>query len=149
MGHSAARPPAAPGNRCFLQRETNRAASCWLQSTQTPDCARSSPTAGRSWYSTPHLGLDPGGPTALTLSHQMRPWCRHAGTPPQHEMGVLARRRAPPQHSVGVSANHSPGAAAPAAAITRRVAPWLPAYGPGAPGLATAARGPLASTRRD
>lgn len=35
-------------------------------------------------------------------SHQTRPWCRHAGTPPPAWDGVLARRQGPPTQFRGL-----------------------------------------------
>lgn len=70
------------------------------------------------------------------------------GPLPQHGMGSWLAVR-DPRHSFGVSASHSPGAAARAAAIARRVVPRLPACGRGALGLGTAGPAALASPGRD
>lgn len=110
-----------PGTRCFFQRGANR--SRRMQRMQTPgagDCAHSSPSAGRGRDPTRHPGLSPRGaapelrlraPTALTHCPQMRPWCRHAGTP-LHGVGILASLSGDSQHRAGGPCLHRQGSPA-------------------------------------
>lgn len=157
MGRSAARPPAAPWNPVLLSKRSKLelpAAGCRARRLRTVPAARPpQDKAGtqprtRDCFPEDPLVLVPRGPTALTLSHQMRPWCRHAGTPPPSmRWGSWLAVGDPPTQCRGLGKpltwRRSPGCTHSASR-----SPVATCMRTGGTGLATAAGGPLASTRR-